>query len=504
MTNNIVIYTIVHQPRRLRLPAYPIPHDVSADELEQLIFDDALNKFYFHKVARYCYHPAFDLFTELVEQGMRFSIGLSISFVDQAMRWDTLLMEKLKRLVSHQNVELVCVEPYHSFIFYIDIIKFQDRLDWARRRLEQVFGKRPEVAETTEMFMSREIYHSLARLGYKATLAEGRSQTLDWRSPTYLYRHCDKDLALLFRHKELSDDVGYRFSQQTWPGYPLTAQTYVDWIKGTKGDFVFVGWDFETFGEHHSKDTGIFEFLKWLRGELHWRGVETLTISQAVDKFRGVSFDIDLPVQPTTWAGLNGDPHFFFGNPAQFEIFLLMNHAYNVARLTGDSRLIDISLWLCQSDNLHLLQWLGSNDSSEAEVSSYFTPGYWWNLGASKIPLELQQVYRNFIDVAASRLPERTEPARRAKPSPKREIVVNLQPAKARNPSGSSDQRRKIAPLPLASDGGSLWQGTLNVSPGTYRYKLFVNGDGGCDPNCSGFAPEGCALANCVLTVTVK
>jgi alpha-amylase len=73
-----------------------------------------------------------------------------------------------------------------------------------------------------------------------------------------------------------------------------------------------------------------------------------------------------------------------------------MLRAYNKARLTKNDQLIDLALWLTQSDNLHLIQWFGRSDS-QAEVSAYFTPREWWRLGADKILWEQQAVYRNFI-----------------------------------------------------------------------------------------------------------
>jgi alpha-amylase len=87
---------------------------------------------------------------------------------------------------------------------------------------------------------------------------------------------------------------------------------------------------------------------------------------------------------------------FFLGNPAQQAVFQLMLQAYNKAQLTKDRKLIDLALWLLQSDNLHLIQWFGRT-GSEAEVSAYFTPKEWWNLGPSGIIWEMQQVYKNFI-----------------------------------------------------------------------------------------------------------
>ena len=407
MAENVVIYAIIHQPRRLKLPAQPLPASASTDELERALFDDTLNRFYLRKVARYCYWPASELFLHLVENGMRLSLGFSVSFLEQAARWDEPLLERFRTLVAHPNVDLVCVEPYHSFIFYVDITLFQRRMEWARNHLQRLFGKRPQVAHVTEMFMSREVYRALEQLGFKAALMEGRYRVLDWRSPAYLYRHGDGKLALMTRHKDLSDDVGYRFSQKTWPGYPLRASDWAQWIRDTAGDVVLVGWDFETFGEHHYSDSGIFEFLRWLPGELQYRGVEMLTVGSALERFRKNVFPLDLPLQATTWAGLNGDPSFFFGNQAQFQIFLRMAHVVNLAKLSDDPRLLDLAFWLCQSDNLHLLQWMNSGDKSEAEVSSYFTPGYWWNLGHSGIPWELCRVYDNLAAAIGHRLEAR-------------------------------------------------------------------------------------------------
>ena len=109
---------------------------------------------------------------------------------------------------------------------------------------------------------------------------------MDWREPTHLY-HYDGAMRLFCRHLDLSDDVGYRFSNRSWDGWPLTADRYADWLREAWGDFVFVGWDFETFGEHHRADSGIFEFLDHLPDELARRGVGFLTPSEALERFAG-------------------------------------------------------------------------------------------------------------------------------------------------------------------------------------------------------------------------
>jgi alpha-amylase len=116
---------------------------------------------------------------------------------------------------------------------------------------------------------------------------------------------------------------------------------------------------------------------------------------------------LPLPIFPTTWAG-SGGMEFFLGNAAQQAIFQLMLHTYNVARLTETPELVDMALWLLQSDNLHLIQWFGRT-GEEAEVSAYFTPREWWNLGPDQIIIEQQRVYQNALYAMEHYLPSWSE-----------------------------------------------------------------------------------------------
>ncbi|MBO0796177.1 MAG: hypothetical protein J2P36_35240, partial [Ktedonobacteraceae bacterium] len=210
---------------------------------------------------------------------------------------------------------------------------------------------------------------------------------------------------LLARHLDLSDDVGYRFSNRSWAGFPLYAPNYADWIADTWGDLALLGWDYETFGEHHRLDSGIFEFMRSLPRELERRNVTTYTASELIARHQENTYDLPLPVFPTTWAG-SGGMEFFLGNSAQQAILQLMGHIYGVARLTENPEMMDLALWLAQSDNLHLIQWFGRS-GPEAEVSAYFTPQEWWALGANGVIHEQQQVYMNALHAMESYLPTR-------------------------------------------------------------------------------------------------
>ena len=413
MARDVLIYVVVHQPRRLKLPAQPIPFGASAQDVERCLFDETLNERYFRKVVATCYRPATEMFMELVEEGLRLNVGLSFSFLHQALTWDPDLVDAFRRLVAHPNVELIGVEPYHGFILLLDLERFVERMRLAQDRLAKLFGRRPRVTDTTELCMSDPIYAALDRAGFAGSFIDGRPWVLGWRAPSFLY-HGGGGLKLLVRHHRLSDDVGYRFSDRTWAGWPLMADTYASWLRQTSGDLVVLAWDYETFGEHHRQDAGIFDFIRQLPREARQRDLRFVTASEAIAAHGAASHRLALPVFPATWAG-SGGMEFFLGNPAQQAVFQLMLHAYNKARLSGDGRMLDLALWLTQSDNLHLIQWYGS-EGSEAEVSSYFTPEEWWRLGRDGIVREIQQVYKNFVGALDVSMP-RGGPAGRGQPS---------------------------------------------------------------------------------------
>lgn len=438
MVADLAIYTVVHQPRRLKLPAQPIPRGASIEDITRCLFDERMNERYFRKVAQYSYYPAARMFLELVRQGMKLAIGFSLSFIRQAENWDPALLDLFRELVAEENVEIIGVEPYHSFLFFLDLPAFVTRMVWMADEIERLFGKRPAVTDTTEMCMSATLYNALDTAGFRGALMDGRPWVLEWRESTHLYRYSDEEPYpleikrprssagsrraprrlvveneresgpyLLTRHLDLSDDVGYRFSNRSWSSYPLYADTYADWIAHTWGDFVLLGWDFETFGEHHRQDSGIFEFMRALPGELARREVSFQTPSALIERYSapGRVYHLPLPVFPTTWAG-SGGMEFFLGNSAQQAIFQLMIHVYGMAKLTEHPDLLDLATWLSQSDNLHLIQWYGRS-GPEAEVSAYFTPQEWWALGPNRVIHEQQQVYINALHAMEPYLPAR-------------------------------------------------------------------------------------------------
>src|SRR5258708_2321571 len=126
VTENLVVYTVVHQPRRLRLPARVIPAGTQPDDLGGFLFDQEMDRRYFDQVAQAAYLPATAMFRDLTPPGWRMSIAFSNSFLVQAEASESKVLDSFKRLCASPNVEVVCVEPYHSWLFYVDIVEFKE------------------------------------------------------------------------------------------------------------------------------------------------------------------------------------------------------------------------------------------------------------------------------------------------------------------------------------------------------------------------------------------
>src|ERR671931_1774999 len=102
MPNALVIYMVAHQPRRIRLPAQIIQRGTPPEKMDALIFDEGMDRRYFDKVAKYCYRPATELFTGLVEKGMKISLGFSVSLLLQMRRFCSGVFWGVRKMVWYE------------------------------------------------------------------------------------------------------------------------------------------------------------------------------------------------------------------------------------------------------------------------------------------------------------------------------------------------------------------------------------------------------------------
>lgn len=364
MARDVVLHLSLHAPRQLRLPAQPLPPDVPADAVQRCIFDDVGNEARFHALAERSYAPAIALLADLAHGGACFALGVSAAYIQHAARWEPALLQQLCALVAEPHVELVCEDPCGGLLCLLDLPLFVQTMRGAAAQLERIFGKRPRVAATTGYSLSPAICAALTAAGFDAAFADGRPHLLGWREPSYLYRHDfqpsfaqryarkqSSTLALLVRHTRLSEDVTDRLADATWDAYPLRADRYADWIARATGDQIVLGWPLATLGGTLAAETGIFDFLAALPGELARRDVRLLRPQDALAAAHDQAYALPFPDAPVTGFG-NGSLDALLGTQAQRSIFAQMQQALGLARLTASPLLLDLALWLTQVDAL--------------------------------------------------------------------------------------------------------------------------------------------------------
>lgn len=373
MSRNVVLYLHVHQPYRIKpYSVFAIGHD--NQYFNQVDDTDVNNERIFHRVADKSYRPMNALLLRLLERHPEFKLSLSITgdFIDQAERWAPDVLDSFKQLVATGRVEIVAETYYHSLAFFYSRQEFEAQVSLHRDKIKQLFGVVPTAFRNTELAYNDALADWADGAGYQAILAEGWDTVLGWRSPNYVYRpEGTQNIRLLMKNYRLSDDIAFRFSNQGWSEYPLTADKYVNWTDETMGDAPLVNlfMDYETFGEHQWADTGIFDFFETFVGKWIGTGGTYQTVTEAAKAHDPVD-TISMP-DTTTWADSERDLSAWLGNDMQKEIARYLYALENDVMRSGDEELIRDWRYLQSSDLLYYLstKWLNDGD-----VHTYFSP----------------------------------------------------------------------------------------------------------------------------------
>lgn len=374
----ICLYLHIHQPIRYR--EYSI-FDVSnnSDYFNDSWNSKQSNERIFKKVAEKSYHPMLDLIEKNIKKYPDFKLSLSITgtWLEQAEKWDYSLIEQIKRLVETKQVEIVGETYYHSLAFFFDQKEFEDQVKMHDEKIFELFGVHPKVFRNTELAYNDNLAKWADEKDYKGILAEGWDRVLGWRSPNYIYRPTGcKNIKLLLKNYRLSDDIAFRFSNRNWSEWPLTVPKYMNWLDMDclRGNLINLFMDFETFGEHQWKDTGIFDFMdnlipKWL-GEYENKFV---TVSEACD-LSGPADEISMP-ETITWADMERDLSAWLSNSMQNSAMKDLYAMRNDILATGDDKLISDWRKMTTSDHPYAMCTKYWNDGDvHAYFSAYSSP----------------------------------------------------------------------------------------------------------------------------------
>jgi len=365
---SVCFYFEVHQPFRIRR--------YTVFDRDSNYFDEAINRQICLKVAEKCYLPANALMLELIRRYEgRFRIAYSITgcALEQFERYSPQVLESFVRLAETECVEFLAETYYHTLAFLYSREEFAEQVNLHRQKMRELFGVEPQTFRNTELIYSNDLAHLAGQMGFKTVLCEGADHILQGRSPDFVYRPVGgAPVKLLLKNYRLSDDIAFRFSNRDWPGWPLTAEKFASWINQINGNGVTVNlfMDYETFGEHQWADTGIFEFMRYLPGEILKHPDNNFKTPSEVSREHEPVDTLDVPYA-VSWADTERDLSAWLGNAMQSNALHELYSLEADIKATGDADLLRDWRLLQTSDHFYYMctKWFADGD-----VHKYFNP----------------------------------------------------------------------------------------------------------------------------------
>jgi alpha-amylase len=366
---SICFYFQVHQPLRLR-------HYTVFDKNDKY-FDDYKNASICRKVANKCYLPANQLLLDIIRKFEgRFKITYSITGVllEQLLSFSPEVMSTFDALAATGCVEFLAETYYHSLSFLYSRDEFVEQVGKHAETIEYFFGQKPRVFRNTELIYNNDLAALVESMGnFDAIITEGADQILGFRSSNFVYRPkgCSK-LKLLLKNYSLSDDIAFRFSNRDWSQWPLTADKFARWINDVNGNgnVVNLFMDYETFGEHQWKDTGIFDFMRHLPEQiLKHPDNDFKTPSEIVQCYEAVD-TIDVP-HLISWADIERDLSAWLGNAMQSNAIHELYRLEKKIKKAGNEKIIADWRKLQTSDHFY---YMCTKYFADGDVHKYFNP----------------------------------------------------------------------------------------------------------------------------------
>ncbi len=348
----VVFYFQLHQPKRIReyrRSEIGSNHDYFWSEKNNEILNRIINK---------CYIP---MTRTLIDNGIKASISISGVLLEQLIDMNSEVIDILKEYIRSNLGELLSETYYHSLSSIWAPDEFGRQVKKQNDLLIKIFGIMPKTFRNTELIYNDSISRMVKDLGFETIITEGTDEIISKNSPNYTYKSVS-GLNLLLRNYRLSDDISFRFSNRSWNEYPLFADKYSKWISLTPGEVINLFMDYETFGEHNWNETGIFEFMKALPGELNRYGIELSTIKDAVN-FSKARETLSIP-KTISWADTERDLSAWLGNDMQ-------NEAFEMIKSLKNNKNMDLWGLLQTSDHFY---YMSTKHLSDQEVHEYFNP----------------------------------------------------------------------------------------------------------------------------------
>jgi alpha-amylase len=369
----VCFYFQVHQPFRIK--KYSI-FDIGQDHNYFDTEDEKTNNVrILEKVSQKCYLPTNALLLKLLQENPEFKISFSLSgvFLEQIQAYQPAVLESFQALVKTGQVEILSETYFHSLSFLYSKHEFEAQVKAHDKLVKQLFGVKPQVFRNTELIYNNDLAQTVEKMGFKGVISEGADHILGDHSPNFLYKPTGtKNIKLLLKNYRLSDDIGFRFSDQNWSGFPLTAHKFASWVDqfNGNGEVINLFMDYETFGEHQWEHTGIFQFLEHLPAAI-LANVDNafLTPSEVVAKFEARN-ELDIP-EFISWADAERDLSAWRSNAMQIDAMDKIYALEEPVKDTKDESLIHEWRKLQTSDHFY---YMCTKFFQDGDIHTYFSP----------------------------------------------------------------------------------------------------------------------------------
>ncbi|QED37224.1 polysaccharide deacetylase family protein [Antarcticibacterium arcticum] len=361
------LYFQVHQPRRLRNFEF---FDIGTS---RSYFNGDLNRFLINRIAHNCYLPANNMLLQLIKANPAIKITFSISgtALDQFNLYAPQVIESFRELAKTGCVEFLGETYYHSLSFLINEEEFCDQIKQHSKKIREYFGIQPSIFRNTELLYSNYIAKIVTKLGFKGIYLEGVERLFEDLDQNKLFKHPHLPIILFPRNYILSDDIAFRYSNTNWSEWPLTATKYISWLENltNPGNFICIGMDYETLGEHHRKEEGIFAFMEeFISKAANSSVMEFLNPTRAME-ILPAKYSISSP-GITSWADVRKDKTAWLGNELQRDAFASLKKLNPLIKKVKNPALIRDYKYLQTSDHFY---YMSKETDDDGQVHQYFS-----------------------------------------------------------------------------------------------------------------------------------
>jgi alpha-amylase len=367
---NICLYFQVHQPFRL------LDYNFFQIGKSHFYENEKLNKQILQKIANNSYLKTNALLLKLIKKyPAKFNVAFSISGIalEQFELYALEVLTSFQTLAQTKQIEFLGETYYHSLASLYSKEEFIFQIELHKKAIKKYFDQIPTTFRNTELIYDNRIAQIAQELGYQTILTEGVDRILKSRSPHSLYSATqNKNIKVLLRDYNLSDDISFRFSDLNSEEYPITVKKTISKLKKLekKAETVNLFMDYETFGEHQSESTGIFTFLENLITECIDNQGYTFKSPAEISSLLEIKGEYDVP-DYISWADSERDLSAWLSNSMQYEALHKIYDLREKVLKSKNQELISIWSRLQTSDHFY---YMCTKYWADGDVHKYFSP----------------------------------------------------------------------------------------------------------------------------------